>query len=113
MAVDDGACAGIQLSGQLSVQLSIQVMSWRPCTWRTCWSGRLWIGPAGPRLVSIVPPSGRGSSSAPARGEPTPCPLSELQNRVGWMWSPTTPTAVASTARATQAQPRRRPCPAR
>jgi hypothetical protein len=36
------------------------------------------------------------------------CPLHDPQNLVGWMWSPTTPTAGASTAQATQAQPRRR-----
>ena len=38
----------------------------------------------------------------------TPCPHRERQNLVGWMWSPTTPTASASTARAIQAQPQSR-----
>jgi hypothetical protein len=50
-AIDAGARPG----DQLSIQLSNQVMSWRPCRWRSCRSGRLSIGPSSRRLVSMFP----------------------------------------------------------
>ena len=81
-------------AADFSIQLSIQVMSWRLCSGRTCRSMRLSIGPSGRRLVSIVPPRANPISRSCALANPPPCPLGELEILVGWMWNPATPTAA-------------------
>jgi hypothetical protein len=92
----DGARAGIQLSGRFGIQLSNQVMSWRPCRGRTSRSGRLSIGPSSRRLVSICSAAGQPPiSRSRALANRLPCPLGELKILVGWIWSTTTPTAAS------------------